>query len=224
MAGAVRATMASISAEPESGEVRLLLAGASLLCGMRAQSCAQFCCEIGCAVAGRDPRRSAAGSPAASGAGRGVGTAQSVRRCASRTSLRCRRRRRLALHARKPGGLGTREAVQRMSDRHEPHGGTAVRLVACQPPQRGASRSWWRVRACWACRTHPITPPPTQAHPGRIFGEPVLSPQQRLYEPHHPWLAAFGQLDRERSCVTCGSRRRSGLATIVPVLVHDPAQ
>ena len=32
--------------------------------------------------------------------------------------------------------LGTREAVERMSDRHEPHGGTAVRLVTCQPPQR----------------------------------------------------------------------------------------
>jgi hypothetical protein len=53
--------------------------------------------------------------------------------------LHCRRRRRLALHARKLGGLGTREAVERMSDRHEPHGDTAVRLVACQPPQRSGS-------------------------------------------------------------------------------------
>jgi hypothetical protein len=53
--------------------------------------------------------------------------------------LCCRRRRRLALHARKLGGLGTREAVERMSDRHEPHGGTAVRLVACQPLQRSGS-------------------------------------------------------------------------------------
>jgi hypothetical protein len=37
-AGAVRATMASISAEPESVEVRLFLAGAALLFGMQVQS------------------------------------------------------------------------------------------------------------------------------------------------------------------------------------------
>jgi Fe-S cluster biogenesis protein NfuA len=37
--GAVRATMASISAEPESEEVRLLLAGACLGCGMQIRSC-----------------------------------------------------------------------------------------------------------------------------------------------------------------------------------------
>jgi hypothetical protein len=38
MAGAVRATMASISAEPESADVRLFLAGAALLFGMQVQS------------------------------------------------------------------------------------------------------------------------------------------------------------------------------------------
>ena len=47
MAGAVRATMASISAEPESDEVRLLLAGADLLVDMRVRSCARLGCEIG---------------------------------------------------------------------------------------------------------------------------------------------------------------------------------
>jgi hypothetical protein len=39
MAGAVRATMASMAAEPESAGVRPLLAGACLECGMQVRSC-----------------------------------------------------------------------------------------------------------------------------------------------------------------------------------------
>jgi hypothetical protein len=47
---------------------------------------------------------------------------------------------RLALHPRKPGGLGTREAVERMSNRHKAHGGAAVRLVSCQATELGGGQ------------------------------------------------------------------------------------
>jgi hypothetical protein len=43
--------MASISVEPESDDVRLLLAGACLECAMKIRLCAQFCCEMGRPVA-----------------------------------------------------------------------------------------------------------------------------------------------------------------------------
>jgi hypothetical protein len=42
---------------------------------------------------------------------------------------------RLALHPGEPGGFGAREAVERMGDGQEPHGGSAVWLVPCETAQ-----------------------------------------------------------------------------------------
>ena len=72
-----------------------------------------------------------------------------------------------------------------------------------------AGRSWRMASAGMVDLPHSSYHATT--HPGSPrsdLGEPVLSPQQRLYEPHHPWLVASGQLGRERSCVTYRSRRR----------------
>jgi hypothetical protein len=47
---------------------------------------------------------------------------------------------RLALHPGEPGGFGAREAVERMGDGQEPHGGSAIRLVPCETAQLGGGQ------------------------------------------------------------------------------------
>jgi hypothetical protein len=42
---------------------------------------------------------------------------------------------RLPLHPGEPGGLGAGEAVERVGDRQQPHGGAAVRLASGQAAQ-----------------------------------------------------------------------------------------
>jgi hypothetical protein len=82
---------------------------------------------------------------------------------------------RLALHPGEAGGLGAGEAVERVGDRQQPHGGAAVRLAPGQAAQLGRGQ----VLADGECG-HGEPPAPILPCLGllmpaanRIFGEPV---------------------------------------------------
>jgi len=82
---------------------------------------------------------------------------------------------RLAPRPGEPGGFGAGEAVKRVGDRQQPHGGAAVRLLPSQAAQRGGGQVVADGEGGHGEPPAPILPclglPMPAAN--RIFGAPV---------------------------------------------------